>query len=188
MTENPNSMNTTKIASEFNSRKITDTKHADRLLDVDIIVRDNRWAENDGLEERLVDGIRKARSLGGKEFSGPEDIACVLTNDEEVRTLNSKFRDQDKPTNVLSFPSDQEFDNLIVPSRTLGDIVLAYETLMTECKELDLPFVNHAIHLVVHGTLHILGYDHDTEAESLEMESLEIKILSEFGIPNPYLN
>ena len=91
MTENPNSMNTTKIASEFNYRKITDTKHADRLLDVDIIVRDNRWAENDGLEERLVDGIRKARSLGGKEFSGPEDIACVLTNDEEVRTLNSKF-------------------------------------------------------------------------------------------------
>ena len=188
MTANPDSMNIAKTHPEFSSGDNAETNHADRLLDVEIIVHDKRWGEIEDLGERLVDAIRRARSLGGEEFCGPEEIACVLTNDEEVKDLNSKFRNQDKPKNVLSFASDQQFETVIVPQRTLGDIVLAYETIMTECKDLGIPFVNHAVHLVVHGTLHILDYDHDTEAKSSEMENLEVAILSKLGISNPYVD
>lgn len=108
----------------------------------------------------------------------PLEISIVLTNDEEIQTLNREYRGQDKPTNVLSFPQD-------VPI-LLGDIVVAYETLARETNEQNKSFKDHFTHMLVHGCLHLLGYDHIQEAEAENMETLEITILSSLGIKNPY--
>ena len=106
-----------------------------------------------------------------------------MTNDAEQQQLNKAWRDIDKPTNVLSFPQITPFSPVI---GILGDIVLARETLEREAAELHVSFTAHFTHLVVHGFLHILGYDHTTDAEALQMEGLETRILATLGIADPY--
>ena len=106
-----------------------------------------------------------------------------MTDDAEQQGLNRDWRGIDKPTNVLSFPQIEPFGPV---TGILGDIVLARETLEREAVELGKPFNDHYTHLVVHGFLHILGYDHIDEAEALVMEGLETKILATLGIPDPY--
>jgi probable rRNA maturation factor len=121
-----------------------------------------------------------------KNSSGLE-IAVVLADDNFVRDLNSKYRGKDKPTNVLSFP-DPDFSlqprNL---NRNLGDIILALETVENEAREQGKTFRSHAAHLLTHGFLHLLGYDHIEEKQAASMERKEIKILEKLGIGNPYL-
>ncbi|MDK3160096.1 rRNA maturation RNase YbeY [Kamptonema cortianum] len=112
-----------------------------------------------------------------EDFSQRE-VSVVLTTDEEVHTLNKTFRHQDKATNVLSFPSDEKPE--------LGDIILAYETVLKEAKELGISTLHHTLHLIIHGFLHLLGYDHEADHEAEEMESLEIQILKTLNIQNPY--
>ncbi|MHB1111068.1 MAG: rRNA maturation RNase YbeY, partial [Devosia sp.] len=107
----------------------------------------------------------------------------VLTDDAEQRVLNRDWRGIDKPTNVLSFPQIEPFSPLI---GILGDITLARETLEREAKEFEKSFEDHFTHLVVHGFLHILGYDHVEEADALVMEGLETQILASMGIADPY--
>ena len=113
--------------------------------------------------------------------SAPQDeereMTVVLADDAFVKNLNRDFRGKNKPTNVLSFPGDGH----------LGDIVLAFETIERQAKEQNKTFKAHVQHLLVHGTLHLLGHDHMEEAEAEKMESLEIKILKELGVANPYL-
>jgi probable rRNA maturation factor len=106
------------------------------------------------------------------------EISVVLADDAFVRELNRTYRGKDKPTNVLSFPSDEH----------LGDIVLAFETVASEAAQQGKSFKAHAQHLLVHGTLHLLGYDHEQEAQAEEMEGLEVKILKKLGVANPYLS
>ncbi len=123
-----------------------------------------------------------ARQAGAK-VSGAAELSVVLTDDAEQRELNRQYRGIDKPTNVLSFPQIEPFS----PIRGLiGDIILARETLEREAQELDKPLAEHFTHLVVHGFLHILGYDHIAEDEALQMESLETQILAGLGIADPY--
>lgn len=106
------------------------------------------------------------------------EISIVLESDENIQVLNRDYRGKDKPTNVLSFPQDEEM--------LLGDIVLAYETIEREAREAKISFRDHFIHLVVHGFLHLIGYDHETDEEAEEMEQLEIDILESMGVKNPY--
>lgn len=119
------------------------------------------------------------------------EIAVRLTDDAEVHALNRDFRGKDKPTNVLSFPQVQE-DLLMTLSNSddgeilLGDIVLARETCAREAGEKGISLADHATHLIVHGTLHLVGYDHMDEAEAAAMEALEVKALASLGIANPY--
>lgn len=119
------------------------------------------------------------------------EIAVRLTDDAEVHALNRDFRGKDKPTNVLSFPQVQE-DLLTTLSNSddgeilLGDIVLARETCAREAAEKGISLEDHATHLIVHGTLHLVGYDHMDEAEATAMEALEVKALASLGIANPY--
>ncbi len=108
------------------------------------------------------------------------EIAIVLADDEFVKDLNSQYRGKNKPTNVLSFPASP-----MTPE--LGDIVLAIETIEKEAREQKKTFRNHATHLLVHGFLHLLGYDHMEEKQADIMEKMEIKILEKLGITNPYL-
>jgi probable rRNA maturation factor len=117
------------------------------------------------------------------KVTGVAELSIVLTDDAEQQELNKEWRGIDKPTNVLSFPQIEPFGPVV---GILGDIVLARETLEREAEELQKPFEEHFSHLVVHGFLHILGYDHTDEDEALQMEGLETQILKTLGIPDPY--
>ena len=121
------------------------------------------------------------------------EISFRLTGDDEVRTLNAQFRYKDKPTNVLSFPMIQP-DLIETVSQNsddgevlLGDIVLAHGVCAREAGERGIPVEDHAAHLMVHGTLHLLGYDHMGDDEAEHMEAIEIDALAALGIADPYL-
>jgi probable rRNA maturation factor len=119
------------------------------------------------------------------------EISVKLSDNEEVQTLNKAYRGKDKPTNVLSFPQIQP-DLLETLANTddgdalLGDIILAFETCRDEALAKDISLSNHVTHLIVHGTLHLLGYDHENETDAGVMENIEINALATLGIANPY--
>jgi probable rRNA maturation factor len=106
-------------------------------------------------------------------------VEVEFSSDAAVRALNKTFRGKDKPTNVLSFPN---------PRAPFGSIILAYETIKAEAQAQDKTLIRHAKHLILHGFLHLLGYDHETVTDRRLMERLEIRILAHMGIPNPYLS
>lgn len=116
------------------------------------------------------------------------EMAVVLADDAFIKELNCTYRGKDAPTNVLSFPSG-DLPKRLVAKQTyaLGDIVLAYETLEREAQEQHKDLKAHATHLITHGILHLLDYDHMTPKEAEQMEKLEIKILKKQNISNPYL-
>ena len=118
------------------------------------------------------------------------ELSVRLAGDEEVRALNAQWRGKDKPTNVLSFPladpqalGDAAADG---PEILLGDIVLARETCAAEAHDKGVAFEDHAAHLLVHGTLHLLGYDHQDDSAASDMEAREARALHQLGIANPY--
>ena len=118
------------------------------------------------------------------------ELSIRLTSDAEVHALNAEWRGKDKPTNVLSFPlaGEDEFANATVagPELLLGDIVLAHGVCEREAAEKDIPVERHAAHLLVHGTLHLLGYDHHEEDQAVDMEHREVRALARLGIGDPY--
>ena len=125
------------------------------------------------------------------ESGRPVELSVRLAGDDEVRTLNAHWRGKDKPTNVLSFPmaeayeleqSDDEGPGRIM----LGDLILARGVCEREAAEKGIPFERHATHLLVHGTLHLLGYDHQADSDAADMEAREVKALARLGIANPY--
>jgi probable rRNA maturation factor len=139
------------------------------------------WPE--GLDQLADKAVFEALKQSKARVTGVAELSIVLTSDAEQRQLNKEWRGIDKPTNVLSFPQIAPFGPV---AGILGDIVLARETLEREAGELEKPFAHHFTHLVVHGFLHILGYDHVAEDEALRMEGLETQILATLGIPDPY--
>ena len=142
--------------------------------------------------------VRKAVEAAIAESAYPDlaeaeravEISVTLTGDDEVRALNAKWRGKDKPTNVLSFPMADERDfgraNLAQSELLLGDIVLARGICESEAAEKEISVEHHALHLVVHGTLHLLGYDHHDERDAADMETREVRALKRLGIANPY--
>lgn len=112
------------------------------------------------------------------------EVSVTLTDDAHIRILNRDWRGKDKPTNVLSFPAADVPDGVTpVP---LGDVIIAAETVEAEAREEAKRLADHFVHLVVHGTLHLLGFDHDVEEEAEEMEDTERRILLGLGISDPY--
>jgi probable rRNA maturation factor len=137
-------------------------------------VLDPRWRRALPGVERLVRKAARA-ALGAKNRS----LAVALADDRRVRVLNKRDRKQDKPTNVLSYPSGEK--------AYLGDVMLARQTIWREAREQNKAPADHVAHLVVHGTLHLLGHDHETsEADAERMEALERRILARLGIADPY--
>ena len=121
--------------------------------------------------------------VGAGTSTGAAEVSIVLTDDAEQRELNRQWRGIDKSTNVLSFPQIAPFGSV---SGLVGDIILARETLEREAAEMGVSFDDHFTHLLVHGFLHLLGYDHMQDDEALVMEGLETKILATLGVADPY--
>ena len=119
------------------------------------------------------------------DIKGTSELSVVFTDDSTVQKLNAQWRARDKPTNVLSFPAFS-FDGKGTLPPMLGDIVLAGETVRREAALEGKPFEHHLSHLVVHGLLHLLGYDHEQETEAEAMEALERRALAALAIPDPY--
>lgn len=128
-----------------------------------------------------------ADAVAGYVDGADGTVALVLADDAFVRDLNRRFRGKDKPTNVLSFPDDDTLPTGISSqSSHLGDVVLAVETLAREAKSDEKSINDHFTHLAVHGILHLLGYDHETDEDAAAMESLETEILADLGVADPY--
>lgn len=152
------------------------------------------WPEHDweALASAAVEAAIAATPHGElAQIDAIVEVAVRLTDDAEVQTLNRDYRHKDKPTNVLSFPMVQPdlIDNLANTDDgevLLGDIVLAHETRIREAAEREVPVEAHATHLIVHGTLHLLGYDHMRDDEADAMESLEREIMATLGLHDPY--
>jgi len=155
---------------------------------------DGEW-DSSGPWDQLVRGAAEAAIA---ESAFPQlvtaerlvEISVRLTGNEEVRALNSEWRGKDKPTNVLSFPMADEDElqraNLAGPELLLGDIILARGVCEAEAAVKGVSVQQHAAHLVVHGTLHLLGYDHHDEDDAADMEKREVRALNRLGIANPY--
>ena len=120
----------------------------------------------------------------------PIEVSLVLSDDNFIQGLNSQYRQIDRPTNVLAFPGDDLADCLTPHSTSvpalLGDVVVAYESAASEAHDENKSLADHLSHLVVHGTLHLLGYDHENEDDAAVMEALEIKVLGSLDVQNPY--
>ncbi|HEX2842214.1 rRNA maturation RNase YbeY [Hyphomicrobium sp.] len=160
-------------------------REAPLWLSLDILDEAGDWSRIDD-RDSLIASAASALANYPRFASLDTAEACVaLSDDETVRDLNARYRGKDKPTNVLSFSAPDGIVAQRLPV-ALGDIVLAQETVEREAVEQGIPLAHHLQHLVVHGLLHLLGFDHETESEAEEMEGIEIEILASLGIPNPY--
>ena len=139
---------------------------------------DTRWRKVRGLSARLETAALRALRRGNAPPKAA--LTVLLSDDAQLQSLNRDFRGKDKPTNVLSFPAAANDDNY------LGDVALAYEVTREEARAAGKRLADHATHLVVHGVLHLLGFDHVTERQARDMEPLETRILAELGIADPY--
>ena len=158
------------------------------------IEADPEWDSSSGwhslVEQAAQSAIAESAFPQLATAARPVELSVRLTGDAEVRALNAQWRGKDKPTNVLSFPM-AERDELESaagegPELMLGDIVLARGVCAAEAADKAIPVEQHAAHLIVHGTLHLLGYDHHDENQAADMESREVRALARIGIPDPY--
>lgn len=163
------------------------------ILDLGIITEDKAWEERAALSTQKITKVveETLRHLGYFNKATVE-LAIMLTSNDHMQRLNAEFRDKNKPTNVLSFP-DNDFQNQDLlefkDKETyiyIGDIALAYQIIDEESKEFGIGFEDHVTHLIVHGILHLLGYDHEIESEFVIMKNLEIEILKKMDISSPY--
>ena len=160
----------------------------------DIIIEDERWADLGlpGLAGPALDALAAHLDI-------PEDatLSLLACDDARIKLLNADFRDKDKATNVLSWPAEELAPNApgdlphppepdMMGDLELGDIAIAYDTCAREAVEQGKPLPDHVTHLILHGTLHLLGYDHETDADAGRMEALEVEILGKLGIADPY--
>jgi probable rRNA maturation factor len=153
------------------------------VIALDIMIEGGDWARLDDAEA-LAQKAAEAAVAVADEADEDFEVSVMLTDDAQIRELNRTWRGKDKPTNVLSFPAPEPPG--ATGPRHLGDIALAYETLVRESEEESKELAHHFAHLIVHGVLHLLGYDHEVEAEADIMEALEVKALATLGIADPY--
>lgn len=149
---------------------------------IDVAIEEGRWTDKDKDRVRTAVAAALARSGDTSSDTGAE-VSVLLTDDASIRKLNKSYRHKDNATNVLSFPGA---DVPAASGRLLGDIVLAHETIAREAVAQGKTFGAHLSHLVVHGVLHLLGFDHQTAREAAVMEAHERETLAALGIADPY--
>ena len=145
-----------------------------RSPEIDITINSEEWPKD--IHPVIIKAAQTILRESG--YKKDAELSIVLADDAFIHELNKTWRNQDKPTNVLSFPQDSE--------TMLGDVVMAHETIAREAAEQDKNFNDHVTHMTMHGILHLLGFDHESEQEAQKMESLEIKALASLGVKNPY--
>ena len=169
----------------------------EKIFSIEVLVQSSKWK----IEPQAGATVRKAIQAAATAASTPRaELAIVLTDDSAIHALNRDWRGHDAPTNVLSFPAP----DLLPPPlagqgrgggrraarserpKTLGDIVIAFETTAREAAAEGKPLKHHLAHLAVHGFLHLVGYDHEKARDAKKMESLEVEILAGLGVPDPY--
>lgn len=160
-------------------------------IEIDITIEDDTWSSALPDYESICTHAVAAVSNHIPALKNLDicDLSIVLTDNESIRALNKDYRGKDKPTNVLSFPQeDLSPDSLseIENGYSFGDIICALEIIKDEADQQEKTLADHFTHLVIHGFLHLLGYDHIHDDDAAEMETMEIAILDDLGINNPY--
>ncbi len=161
-------------------------------LEIEVVGEEPGWTVIPlGEIERSVAQIAHALARTVDLPAAVATATLALSGDNKVRDLNHQWRGLDKPTNVLSFPSGETVEDALARGEAdaglfLGDIIIAEETLTREALDAGIPPTDHFLHLALHGMLHLLGYDHETDAEADAMEALETAILATLGVPDPY--
>jgi len=153
------------------------------VIEADVLAADARWSSLAGADDLVRRGVEAAfAAVEGAPDAA--EVSVLLTDDTAIRDLNRNWRGKDRPTNVLSFPAP------VPPGaagpRHLGDIVLSFDTIRREAEDEGKTLRDHVLHLVVHGTLHLLGYDHEDETQAEVMENLEIQALARLDVRDPY--
>ena len=137
-------------------------------------------------EEEIASWVRRALAAGAESAAAHAELSVRLVDTMEIQTLNRDYRDKDRPTNVLSFPAgpiDGLPDDAALP---LGDVVVCAAVVRQEAAEQGKMLAAHWAHMLVHGTLHLLGYDHETDVDAAQMEAIEKRILLQYGLSDPY--
>ncbi|SCA55871.1 Endoribonuclease YbeY [Candidatus Terasakiella magnetica] len=158
------------------------------LGELDITRGDEAWLACD---ELITAAVKAALETCDQDTNGRAcELSILLSDNDQVQELNREYREKDKPTNVLSFPAlecEAPGELVLEPGPLhLGDIILAHGVVEVEAREQKITMEDHLTHLILHGVLHLLGYDHIEDEEAEVMESLEIALLKDFGIANPY--
>lgn len=154
-------------------------------IEIDIAVEADAWGEEAELRALVERAV--AAAVSTLALAGESELSVVFTGDAAIRALNARWRGKDKATNVLSFPAFEPARGASLPPM-LGDIVVARETVFREAALEGKPVDHHLTHLIVHGFLHLVGYDHENDADAEEMEGTERRILSALAIPDPYMS
>lgn len=154
------------------------------MITIDIAIHDQGWADKESLKKLATEAAGATFARLDLQDTASE-LSLVFTDDAEIRRLNAQWRNRDKATNVLSFPAFPVRAGE-KPGPMLGDIILARETIEQEADRQGKPLAHHLSHLIVHGLLHLLGYDHENDSDAEIMETLEREIVDTLAIPDPY--
>lgn len=158
-------------------------------VEIDILIDEPQWSKARlGVKTMFPLVLETACKALPQKIGAPIEVTVTLASDKQIKILNRDHRGKNKPTNVLSFPLWDDRSEIprgkdAVP---VGDIIIAYETMAREAVEQGKTLKAHTTHMLVHGFLHLLGYDHMNDTEAEEMEALEVKILKKLGIKDPY--
>jgi probable rRNA maturation factor len=151
-------------------------------LAIETVVDCSGWDELADLDTLIAECLQASVQESGVDLPEGTEVNLLFCDDERIRGLNREFRGQDKPTNVLSFPGALPLGS----AHFLGDIAIAYETVAREAREQGKTLDHHCRHMIAHGFLHLLGYDHEDDQNAEVMEAVEIRILRRLGVDNPY--
>jgi probable rRNA maturation factor len=157
-------------------------------IQLELVEDDGEWQVFGDLDDLVAAVQRVLASARELAPADPAAVVIALSSDAVVRRLNATYRDKDSPTNVLSFPAPDAASAAAATEdpRALGDVILAVETVLAEAAAAGIPPAHHFQHLLIHGVLHLAGYDHLTDAEAEAMEALETTLLARLGIADPY--
>ncbi len=163
-------------------------------IDIDLLIKDKTWKNQKDINKELMVNVfdRVLNYLKIPMCNNTIEISITLTDDKHIRVLNKNYRHKDKPTNVLTFSLYEKKSNIIsdikkLPCMSLGDIIFSFDTIEKESEEQEKTFKDHFIHMLVHSYLHLFGYDHIKPDEQFQMETMEIDILRNMNIENPYI-
>lgn len=151
---------------------------------VDVICEHEPWEAIPGLLPRIEQAVEAALAASGVALLPAAEVSVLLSDDATIAGLNARWRGKAAPTNVLSFPSVEA--GKLASSKVVGDIILAYETCVREAVDESKTLSDHLTHLAVHGALHLVGYDHENDADAAVMEALECRVLAALGVADPY--